>query len=656
MRKLLQISKKKHINRNRRINLVFMGFILLFLLISAKLIRIQLIDTDKYRLAAKKQYQTKVMLSPARGLVYDRNMNVLVSNSVRISIAADPNMIPNVDSVATILAKVFNKDKSEYIEKIINCNSSFLYLEKKLEPSDLKGIDSLEIPGLIFLKEPKRVYNYGSLASQILGFTDQDNAGKTGLELSCEKQLSGEEGYVIMQKDGKGNKRPDNKFQRKEPVQGSNLVLTIDVNAQKFVEEELEAGVKQFNAVKGRVIMLSVKTGEIIAMGSYPSFDPNQIKTEDTIGMKNTVLSDIFEPGSTFKIITAAGILEENIEVQNSIINTEDGTYDIHGMKIKDSHGANAMTFRQIIEQSSNIGVIKIVRKLGQERFYKYARDFGFGVYSGLELPGENKGYLKRPIDFSSESLEYMSIGYQIMVNSLQLSMAYSAVANKGVLLKPYIVKKEIGTDGRILSENHPVKVRQVISEKTAFELTSFFKGVVDNGTGTDAKIDGISIAGKTGTSQRLIDNKYSSESHTASFIGYFPAENPVVLIAVILDDPKSGDYYGGKVAAPIFKKIAQRMLNFNGYTDLSNQNHRNESENPEKNKDGNFTPAINNFIYVPNLANMKIENAIDILKERNLKYEIINAKEYTGNKSGNDLIIVESQSPLSEEKNRQKF
>ncbi|MDQ3194146.1 MAG: penicillin-binding protein 2, partial [Bacteroidota bacterium] len=399
----------KQLIQKRKINFFFLALFCIFIVVLIKLINIQIIESEKYKIAARKQYENKIILSPYRGLVYDRNMNVLVSNSFEYSFAADPNMVDKPEDAAEIFSQAFGKSKTEYLEKLNSTQTSFIYLERRVDASDVHGLDTLKMEGIIVLKEPKRIYNYGNFASQVLGFTNIDNKGQTGIELSMNTELEGREGFIIMQRDGRGNNRPSLEFPRKDAENGNNIVLTLDINIQRFAEEELAAGVKNFSADGGKVIVQSVKTGEILAMASYPTFDPNNISSSDTNGMKNAVISDIYEPGSTFKIITAAASLEEKIEDRNSMIATEN-LNEVKGLKITDVHSSSSMTFQQAIEQSSNIAFSKLSLKIGPERFYKYARDFGIGIYSGIELPGENKGILKRPIEFSGVTLPYMSI------------------------------------------------------------------------------------------------------------------------------------------------------------------------------------------------------------------------------------------------------
>ena len=640
----------KAINFNRRVNIFLLGFFIFFLIIAARLLTIQIIDSEKYKIAAKKQYLSKEIINPTRGLIFDRNMNLLVSNTYKYTIAADPNMLKNIDSVSIFLANILNKDKNEYLSKLQTKNTSYVILEKKLEPANLKGLDTVNIEGLIIKREYSRIYNYGALASQVLGITGSDEKGISGIEYSLNKELSGKEGYMLMLKDGKGNKRPNNNYPKKDAVNGDNLILTLDINIQKLIEEELSKGINDYRADGGRVVVLSVKTGEILGMTSYPTFDPNNIQQSDTLGMKNSVIADVFEPGSTFKLVTAAASIEENIESRNSLINTEAGNFEYHGIKINDSHKSGSMTFQEVIEQSSNIGFMKIADKLGAERFYKYARDFGFGIYSGLELPGENKGTLKRPIDFSKESVGFMAIGYQVLINALQLSSAYAALGNNGMLMKPYMVKREMSPNGTLVNENYPVQVRQVISEKTSKILTELLTGVVEKGTARDARIEGLRIAGKTGTAQKFVDGEYKSDSHLSSFVGYFPADNPLILVSVIVDNPKSGEYYGGKVSAPIFRNIAKRINDYFGSFNQSNPQFVNVNLEQKETDAINDVNYKNDYKYIPNLVDLKIEDAIELLKENKLKYEIItDARNFDQSKGF--FTVVSSQVPEAYEK-----
>jgi cell division protein FtsI/penicillin-binding protein 2 len=600
-------------NTERRITVFMVVFALILIVILYKLFTIQVIDAAKYQLAAKKQYESKISLKPSRGIIFDRKMNALVSNVNMYSFAADPNMVDNKDSVALMFSGIFGKEKSFYLDKLTAKNTSFVWLERRIDPKHESAVKDINLSGVIKLNESNRIFNYETLASQLVGFTSIDNIGLSGVELELNDMLSGRDGYVVMQKDGLGRKRPAVEYPREEPVDGHNIILTIDMNIQKIAEEELSSGVMVNNSSGGKVVVMNVKTGEILGMSSI-NLDGG---SQDKIG----VITDLYEPGSTFKIVTGAAALEEALLDKAEVINTYGGEY----MNIKDSHKYASLSFQQVIEQSSNVGIIQVAHKLGRERFYKYARDFGYGITTGIDLPGEMKGRLKRPVEFSPVSLNYMSIGYEVLVTALQMTNAYACLANGGMMMKPFIIKKILAPDGSPIKEFQPTEIRNVVSKTTAKTLTELLVGVVERGTGKDAKIDNIKIAGKTGTSQKIVDGEYSKSKYTASFIGYFPAENPQIVVAVILDAPTAGDYYGGKVAAPIFKKIAERIIDLTGLHEYSQPDYNATNvilaNNIQQTENLPHTEDLN-------LLNFDISDAVKILKENGIGYEVEGAKK----------------------------
>lgn len=619
-------------NTERRITVFMVVFALVLVVIFYKLFTIQVIDSAKYRLAAKKQYESKISLKPSRGIIYDRKMNALVSNVNMFSFAADPNMVDNKDSVARLFSGIFGKPKNFYLDKLNAKNTSFIWLERRIDSKHEPALKDLNISGVIKLNESNRVFTYERLASQLVGFTNIDNIGLSGIELELNDKLSGKDGFVVMQKDGLGRKRPAVEYPREEPVDGANIILTIDMNIQQIVEEELSAGVTMNNSTGGKVVVMNVKTGEVLGMSS--------VQLDGGSPDKIAVITDLYEPGSTFKIVTAAAALEEALLNKYGIINTYGGEY----MKIKDSHKSSSMSFQQVIEQSSNVGIIQVAEKLGRERFYKYARDFGYGITTGIDLPGEMKGRLKRPVEFSPVSLNYMSIGYEVLVTALQMTNAYACIGNGGMMMKPFIIKKILAPDGTMIKEFQPTEIRNVVSRNTARTLTELLVGVVERGTGVDAKIDNIKIAGKTGTSQKIVDGAYSKSKYTASFIGYFPAENPQIVVAVIMDAPQAGEIYGGKVAAPIFKKIAERIIEMTGLHEYTQPEHNatniilaNNIQQTEN------IPDVNNL----NLVNFDIADAQKILKENGIAYEVEGGKK--------DAVVVE-QKFFTDEKGAKKI
>lgn len=628
-------------NTERRITLFMVVFAIFLGIILFKLFNIQVIEASKYRLAAKKQYESKISLKPSRGIIFDRKMNALVSNVNMYSFAADPNMVDNKDSAALIFANLFGKDKSYYLDKLNSKNTSFVWLERRIDPKYEAQVKDINLSGVIKLNESNRIFNYDRLASQLVGITNIDNIGLSGVELELNDLLSGKEGYVVMQKDGLGKKRPAVEYPRQEPVDGNNIILTIDMNIQKIAEEELSAGVSANNSLGGKVVVMNVKTGEILAMNSIALDGSSQDRIAE--------ITDLYEPGSTFKIVTGAAALEENILTKYDVINTYGGEY----MNIKDSHKFASLTFQQVIEQSSNIGTIQVANRLGNERFYKYARDFGYGIATGIDLPGEMKGRLKRPVEFSPVSLNYMAIGYEVLVTALQMTNAYACVANGGMMMKPIIIRKILSPDGTLVKEFQPTGIRNVISRNTAKILTELFVGVVERGTGKDASIDNIKIAGKTGTSQKIIEGSYSKSQYTSSFIGYFPAENPQIVVAVIIDAPGTGEYYGGKVSAPIFKKIAERIIDLTGLHEYSQPDFM--ASNVVLAGNIHQIEVIDSQDNL-NLIDFDISDAVKLLNEKEIPYEIegikknavvINQNFFTDEKGTKKIRLVTAGSSI---------
>ena len=632
---------------NRKIFLITVIFSLMFLVVIVRLFKLQIIDDEKYKFIVKKQTTSRELIKPVRGIIYDRNMKPLAVNRFSVTVSAIPKKIKNPDSTAAILGSIFNKDKSEYLNILQSKSENEVFLEKSVKIDDSKNIDNLRIEGLTMKKSSYRYYNYGKISAQVTGFTDEDGRGRSGIEQEYDRELSGSCGLMVLQRDGMGNKRPFQGYYQKYPKAGDNIVLTIDLNLQQIAEEELEKGISQYGAKSGKAVIMSVKTGEILAICSAPGFDPNNIRTEDTIGMKNRAFTDMTEPGSTFKIVTASGVIEENLVNKNTVINTENGKYEKNGIVITDVHGSPSMTVKEVIEKSSNIGAAKLGEILDKEKFYKYERNFGIGTYACAEYSGETKGFLKNPKEYKNGTLQFNAIGYEVLVSPLQIATAYTAIANKGILLKPLLVKKRISPEGNILAENQPMTVRQVISEKTAQTVNEFLKGVIEEGTGKTAKLENVQVAGKTGTVQKINNGEFNKNVHNSSFIGYFPADNPTILIAVFLDEMAGGLFYGGDVSAPVFKSIADRVIDYVGISRLESPDVFNEGANKFNDVHPETLNAENTENVYPELCGMDLRNAINVLQNKKIKFEIEGKKDF---KKDEKRYIVVSQKPSSGE------
>ncbi len=540
-----------------------------FAVIAGRLAEIQILNAPKYQTIARKQYEQKFVLPAVRGNIYDRNGNVLASNTMFVSFAADPKIIGEKDAViAEKFSKVFGRPKSQYLNKLRGNEPSrrFVWLERRVSPEISRKVESARLEGVVVINEPKRLYHYDELAGSLVGFTNIDNSGISGVELQCDSELSGISGSITMQRDGLGRTRPSADYPSVVPVNGHHVVLTLDLTYQAIVEEELKKGVALNKADGGLALMLNPKTGELLALATVPAVNPNEFTKYGPGAAKNRAITDVFEPGSVFKVVTAGAAYEHQIISPDKRFNAEGGTYRVKMRSgsvrlIRDTHEHDVLTFQESIEQSSNIVMAKAVEEIGAEKFYRMARDFGFGIPTGIDLPGEVRGRLKKPHEWSGTSLSTMSYGYEVAATPIQIIAAYAAVANKGILMKPYAVSRVVSEDGTVLSKQEPQRIRRVVSEETALLLTQAFEGAVDRGTAKEVRVNGLRIAGKTGTAKRILDGRYAAGSYTASFVGYFPVDDPQVVCLVMMDNPRARGYYGGVTSGPVLRAIAQRVI-----------------------------------------------------------------------------------------------
>jgi cell division protein FtsI (penicillin-binding protein 3) len=598
-----------------------LSFALFFIAIAGRLTQVQFLEASKYQSIARKQYEMTVAQPAVRGNIYDRNNNVLASNSMFVSFAADPKVVgENADEIARQFAAVFSKSRSYYAAKLHSMTSTgslkrFVWLERHVRPEVAKRIEAQKLAGIVPIDEPRRLYHYDAVAGSLIGFTDVDNKGISGIEVEFDEYLKGKDGSVIMQRDGLGRARPSVDYPRIEPLNGHNLVLTIDLAYQSILEEELKRGVEKNKADAGLAVMLNPKTGEILALANVPGINPNDLGSYDINAARNRVVTDIFEPGSVFKVVTASAAYENGLVTPEKKFYAERGTYfatvstRAKPQKITDTHPYEWLTFQEAIELSSNIVMAKIGPSIGPERLYRQARDFGFGIPTGIDLPGEVRGRLKKPNEWSGTTLPTMAYGYEVSVTPLQIAMAYAAVANKGMLMKPHIVSEIQDRDGEVLFEQRPQLVRKVISEQTAAMLIRAFEGVVERGTAKESHIQGVRIAGKTGTSKKVIDGRYGVGSYTGSFVGFFPIEDPQVVCLVMIDNPRGGSYYGGSVSAPVFRAVADRIINTTGRFTKTPQ------PNDQQPKNG---------ITVPDVRTLQLSIASRLLESRGLKCQTV--------------------------------
>jgi cell division protein FtsI (penicillin-binding protein 3) len=611
-----QVTKVQK-SKNGRLLFVKIFLLLAFTAAFAKLVKIQIVDASKYQTIARKQYEAKVILPATRGNIYDRNGNVLASNSMFVSYAADPKIVgDNAGKIARAFSRVFGKPETAYLQKL-HSEKRFVWLERHIAPAVARSFDISKLAGVVTLNEPKRLYHYDEIGGQVVGCTNIDNVGISGAEYTFDKQLRGKDGYIIMQRDGLGRTRPSTDFPREEPVNGHSIVLTLDVAYQSIVEDELTKGAERANADAGIAIILDPNSGAVLAMAHYPSVHPNALSNVSMEALKVRAIADMVEPGSVFKLVTASAALENNLVKPDQMFFAENGRYKVplNGGRfriITDTHENGMITFTQALEFSSNIVFAKVGDIVGAERLYTEARNFGFGMTTGIELPGEVSGDLKKPVEWSGATLNSMAYGYEVGVTPLQIVAAYAALANGGTLMKPYIFSKEIDEEGNIVGIQEPEKVRRVLSPETDQLLKTLFLGVVEHGTGQSAQVQGITIAGKTGTSRKYIDGKYAPGNYNASFVGFFPEDNPTIVLLVMMENPKNG-YTGALASAPIFKAITERIVNNNGLFS------KDKIANPLSADRDEDTLLIS----VPNVCNVKTTTALQMLDDNGFHVSI---------------------------------
>lgn len=549
-------------NPTKSTSLYAVSFVLLagFALVLLRLIFIQGIEHDTWVARAEQAQEKTVKLEPERGTIYDRNGKVLAMNFDRPSLYAIPSEIENPRKTARKLAKILNIRSDRLLQKLKR-KGAFVWLERKIGLAEMEKIETLKIKGIRSVMESKRVYPKGALFGQLLGFAGLDNQGLEGIEKKHDMLLRGTEGAIILERDAYGQSVFPKDFQYIEPTRGKDLHLTVDENIQHISERELQRMVTASGAKGGTVIVMNPWNGEILSMAIQPAFNPNEVRNSSPAQWRNSAIADFYEPGSTFKIVTASAALEENLVRPEDLIDCEEGAYRVRGTIIHDHDPFGIISFRQVIAHSSNIGTIKIAEILGPERLSNYAHAFGFGQRLGIALTGESPGLLRDTRLWSGRSLASIAIGQEIGVTPLQMVTATSVLANGGYLMTPKIIREVRGKNSN--NQSPPQIKRRVLSKKTAQVMTDILKDVVSNtGTAIRAAVPGYTVAGKTGTAQKIDPKtrRYSPDKFVSSFVGFVPAEDPVITILVIIDEPE-GRAWGGEIAAPVFSNIAKEVL-----------------------------------------------------------------------------------------------
>ncbi len=546
---------------SRRLYILAALLFVWILVICFRLVRLQVVKYGDFVQRAQRQQNRTIPVQPRRGNIYDRNGYALAMSIDVDSVFAVPSEVHDQETTAVILGRVLDMAPQEIVARL-QSNRNFAFIKRKIDADTANRVRELNLRGIYFRKEPKRFYPKRELAAQVLGYVGMDDEGLGGLEREFDDDLRGIPGQELISIDARRKW-----FSRveKPPDPGQNLVLTIDQTIQYIAEKELDQGMADTQAIAGTVVVENPRTGEILALVNRPTFNPNVFNSVPAEALKNRAVSDIYEPGSVFKIVTYSAAIDQHVVTPDDKVDCQHGSINVFGMQIHDHESLGVITIAEALAHSSDVAAIKVGMKLGDQRLYHYIHDYGFGQQTGIELPGETRGMAKPVNRWSKVSIGAISMGQEIGVTPLQTISLISTIANDGVYTPPRIVAGELPPDSNALPVVfHPAQQHRVITTMTAAEMKKMMEGVVLFGTARRAILNGYTIAGKTGTAQK-VDPKtgaYSKTKYVASFIGFTPVNTPAITIAVILDSPV-GLHQGGQVCAPVFKRIAEQVLEY---------------------------------------------------------------------------------------------
>ncbi len=563
------------INVIKRIKLIKWGISITFAGLLIYLFITQIVEYQKYEKLARSEHWQKDTLIAERGRILDRQYRLLAFCQLSATVSVHPRYVRNPDSAAQILSALGIGEKSEILNKLIQSKEYFTFARMIEYEQALKLKEVLRrhrFTNCVYVNDAtKRIYPFNEVTASVVGIIGKEH-GLAGIENYFDKVLSGEPGWILKQKDAIGNHYVWPSYPIKQPIAGSDVVLTIDVDMQQLAYQTLQKYVENLQAIRGSIVILDVKDAAVLAMVDYPDYNPDKFVATDRNLWKASAISDEFEPGSVFKLVICASALEllPTEHLLSKKWDVSKGYIEIAGKKIKDVHNNGIVDFYDIFAKSSNIGVSLLSQEIPAENFYEMARRFGFGLTTGIELPGEANGYLDRPQSMTQLRLANNSFGQGLRVTLLQLATAYLAVAQNGLLLKPYIVK-EIIKNGKITYQGQKKIVRRVMSEKNAEIIKDILGQVVNRGTGRAAALYDCQVCGKTGTSQKIEPNgTYSATKSIMTFVGFFPQNNPQFLIAVMIDEPKRSRF-AGETTCPAFREIALRIKYTNEFVNKMN-------------------------------------------------------------------------------------
>jgi len=584
-----------------------------------QLVRINFFEGEQLRNLWSKQAIDYIPIPARRGNIYDANGTLLATNSVDYQVALDPKVEgfdqQQQNKLISRLSELTRYSRRYFERKIEHApsRSRYIILAKNLSIVQRDEIKALDIHGVILEETYQRKYTFNSLAAHVLGFVNNSLDGQIGLESFYNKQLKGIDGRQQVRRDANNNIFEYIGAPKRLPRQGYSLQTTIDAYIQAILEDELKAGIERTKSNYGVGIILDPRTGAVKAMANYPSFNPNAPGSSANENRRNFAISDMMEPGSTFKLVTAVSAVEQGKVKLNEVFETGDGEKEIFGLKIRDHDPLGTITFEEVIQKSSNVATAEIALRLEPEVFFQYVRNFGFGTPTNIDLSGEVDGQLSKPFEWSKVTLPFMAHGYEILATPIQIAQAYAAFANNGVMMKPYLVDRIIDAKGNTVMRHRPEKIRRVSQTKTIEKLLPVFESVVaDSGTANWAYVEGLPVAGKTGTAKKVVDGRYQNK-YRASFVGFFPADDPRYVCYILLDEPKTS-IYGGYTAGPIFRQTATRIAGLDS-----------DIQRKMRLEEGN-TELITQ---VPSFKGLTRSQAVAVLSELNLPYVFEGSKGF---------------------------
>ncbi len=620
--------------------LILAGFIFFsWISLCIRLFQVQVLHGNHYQNTVIKQSQKKQILPATRGNIYDRNNRPLTRNLIHYTLSANPSKVVDKNGLANAISKRTGISSETYLKKL-NSSSKFEYLERNLQRETLGSLEIKNFEGLNIERKYRRYYPHNQIAAQVLGYTNLDDIGISGIEKDFNEYLKGESGWVYKTKGWSGQVQHKSGMPFKKPIHGGNIQLTIDLEYQSILEEELLKRQMETKAISATGIIMDPETGEILAIASTPGFDNNRYYSTSPELHRIRSITDQFEPGSTYKIIPAISAIYNGEISLTEEFNCENGAFEYYNIKIADHKDYGLLTLPQIVHYSSNIGIIKIVEKLGSKAFYETSRNMGFGSKTGISIRGEIAGKLSPYKNWSAVSAGQIAMGHEVGVTAIQLASAYCAIANGGYLLKPRIVKQIINQKNKTIYFEEPVVVRKIADFETMAKIRNMLRGVVTTGTGANADIAGWKIAGKTGTAQKWIEGKYSNKKFISNFIGFFPFEAPQLLAFIMLDEPIQPYHWGAEGAAVAYSRIIKRIINMddkilpptkeqNLTKHIDNYTNPLTLQNAIDNEKNNMPLTLStvskyaNKTKVPEIKGYSMRKAISLLSESGLKFKI---------------------------------